>query len=281
MGCDEGELIWKETIDLEGLGISMHTLAESNFVKLLSANPCFAGGSIDTFNLGSDRRIDCEKASDGYWIVTYLEYINQYKIKVKACFHEGETPPKACYEHTTQSACQSAGCYWYQNSCHSSPEPEEPDDLTDYDRIETGMRDALVPVIAKITGVESLVGGVSDKVSSFGNSLTSQIEEVRDGITGLIDSLDTKLSGMIDGVSETLSNAVGALDTKLSGLIDGVSGAMSQGFDDVSNQIGGLKIPTIESIKQGFLDVCSDLALALWDCIIDKIEERYPDDDKE
>jgi hypothetical protein len=29
----------------------------------------------------------------------------------------------ACSSHSTQSECEGAGCYWYDNSCHSSPPP--------------------------------------------------------------------------------------------------------------------------------------------------------------
>ena len=38
-------------------------------------------------------------------------------------YTEGEPVP--CSSHTTQSACVNAGCYWYDNSCHTDPPQTE------------------------------------------------------------------------------------------------------------------------------------------------------------
>jgi hypothetical protein len=38
-------------------------------------------------------------------------------------FYKQQPPPKNCAEHTSEIECKAAGCYWYDNSCHSSPQP--------------------------------------------------------------------------------------------------------------------------------------------------------------
>jgi len=36
-----------------------------------------------------------------------------------------KAPPKRCEDNATESECVANGCYWYNNSCHTNPEPTE------------------------------------------------------------------------------------------------------------------------------------------------------------
>lgn len=46
--------------------------------------------------------------------------IHQWNIQIT-----GEQPPK-CNEYISQFDCITAGCFWYDGSCHSSPKAETP-----------------------------------------------------------------------------------------------------------------------------------------------------------
>jgi len=44
-----------------------------------------------------------------------------------------------CEDHTTQVECVQAGCYWYNNSCHSDPLPPPPPDTMMYILLAAGI----------------------------------------------------------------------------------------------------------------------------------------------
>lgn len=259
MECEEGVLVWKTPMTLAGLGIDLKELAESRSVKITCFNTCMGNPETRYINKGDFTIIDCYDGSFTKWEVHYLGYINEYSIDVKVCQYQGAPPPTPCHERKTQSECESAGCYWFDDSCHSYPDQQGDDDLTDYDRIQSDLSDVINPIGVQVSAVDGLVRGVSGLISSVAGSLTSQLEGVLTGVTGLIGSLDTKVSGLVEGLTVSLTG----------------------GFTGITEQIAGLQFPTIDLIKDAFLDVCADLAAALWDAILDKIEERYPDDDKE
>lgn len=259
MACTEFELVYGETKTVEGLEVTLYSHPEANFAQVTCHAPCISGGVTNTYNLGTQREVPCDDPSEGYWKITYYRYIATDIVRLIICKEEGTTPPIPCYQHTSQSACESAGCYWYDNACHSYPDQPDNEDLTDYNRIQSDVSDVVEPVAYQVSVIDSLVRGVSNLVSSVEDTLTSQIGGVLSGVTGLIDTLDTKLLGLIDDLSESLI----------------------VGLNDIADQITSIEFPTIDSIKEAFLDVCADLATALWDTILDKIEERYPDDDKE
>lgn len=148
----------------------------------------------------------------------------------------------------------------------SEPEPEPeptPDDLIDYARIEGATNSIVTDAAQTLRGyITNVGGGVSDLhsyVTTEFASLTSGLSDLSDGVSGWIGDLQTNLTAQITGVTESLTG----------------------GFNDLSDKIDGLKFPTLDSIKEAFLDVCADLAVALWDAILDKIEERYPKDEEE
>lgn len=121
------------------------------------------------------------------------------------------------------------------------PEPEPTPTVIDYARISEA--------------TESIVSEASVKASderAIGIALTNTLN----------DNLNTAISDL-KGEYGTISDSI---DGKLAG---------------VKDKIDGLKFPTIDSIRDAFLSVCADLAVALWDAILDKIEERYPKDEEE
>ena len=259
MGCGHGDLDWEEERDFIGLLISLVEKAEPNFIKLRHKNPCIGYTDIRTFNLGTERKIECSGSSGDYWTVEYERYESADTIGLKVCFYEGGGTPTPCSDHQNSSDCLSFGCYWYNGSCHSNPEDQPEEDLTDYQRIKNDVNDAVAPVLTQLTGIERLIADVKSYTTSVYDSLSNEIEGVLGDLTGVINRLDDKLS---EEISE-------------------VTGAVTNGLESVSDQIAELNFPTLDSIKQAFLDVCFDLAMALWDTILEKIEERYPDDEEE
>lgn len=141
------------------------------------------------------------------------------------------------------------------------PEPE-PSDI-DYDKIVEGT--ALIVNTAQISiegevndnqvDIERVRQQVIDSVAEANANIVSTRDSINDGLESLGSSITDHVTGVIGGVTEKLSEVVGSID--------------------------GLEIPTLTGIKNAFLDVCADLATALWDAILDKIEERYPNDEEE
>ena len=42
--------------------------------------------------------------------------------------------PELCGDYTTQAECEAAGCYWYDDACHSTPSTTNcPDYTTEYE----------------------------------------------------------------------------------------------------------------------------------------------------
>lgn len=281
MGCSESDLSFADSVTLEGLGVSMEGVAEPNFVKLLSANPCFKGGSIRAFNLGSERKIECDDLSAGYWIVTYVAYINEYNIRVKACFHEGEEGTIPCPNHSTQAACEAAGCFWYNGGCHTNDEEIPIGDDTDYDRIKGDVKDSIAPVLTGIAGVDQGVKDVKALINRVNSGMESLGDNLLGGLTGVISDVGDSLQSSIDGLLGDLTGIIDGIQTYLSNEIAELTGSVTTGFVGLGDKIDGLKFPTLDSIKDVFLDVCEDLATALWNRIIDEIERRYPDDEEE
>ena len=60
--------------------------------------------------------------SDYTWRV-YVNGVNksQALASVRICYSKNETPA-TCTDYETKDACEAAGCYWYDGSCHASPQ---------------------------------------------------------------------------------------------------------------------------------------------------------------
>jgi hypothetical protein len=133
----------------------------------------------------------------------------------------------------------------------------------DYDKIVEGtaliVNTGMLKTVGEINQNQNLINGVQNSVDDMNTGLNSQIEGVGNDITNGIDELSDNINGSIQ--SHTLS--------------------FVKGISDLADRVSSIKVPNIADIKYAFMDVCSDLAKALWDSILAKIEERYPDDDEE
>jgi len=49
---------------------------------------------------------------------------DSYDASINSATASGITPPQ-CSQYTSQAACEANDCYWYDNSCHSSPDPDK------------------------------------------------------------------------------------------------------------------------------------------------------------
>lgn len=114
---------------------------------------------------------------------------------------------------------------------------------------------------------------ITGEVHDEGSSVSRDIADV----VGQVAANGTLIRSFTSSIDTTISDLRTGLSNQIVGVADGLAG----GFEGIGKKIDGLKIPTLDSIKQGFLDTCADLASALWDAILDKIEERYPIDDEE
>ncbi len=140
------------------------------------------------------------------------------------------------------------------------PEPEPP----------TGNGATIEEINTSLDRQSFLIAG---EVHDAGSSISRDIADV----VGQVAANGTLIGSLTGHIDTTISDLRTGLSNQIAGITDGLAG----GFESLGEKIDGLKFPTLDSIKEGFLDVCADLALALWDSILDKIEERYPDDEEE
>lgn len=143
------------------------------------------------------------------------------------------------------------------------PPPLPPDEEIDYEWIEDTTRSivnvARDAVLTGLVGLRGVIDGVKTGIETLIGELVSQISEGFSILEGAIGDLRTALIDDIGGRIDSARDAIGGL----------------------SDKIDGLAFPTLEGIKGAFLDVCADLAIALWDSILDKIEERYKETEEE
>lgn len=144
------------------------------------------------------------------------------------------------------------------------PEPEPDPDLSD------GGGATIEEIDASLDRQSFLIAG---EVHDAGSGISSDIADVA-GQVAANGTLIESLTGYIDTAISDLGTGLG---NQIAGITDGLTG----GFEGLREKIDGLEFPSLESIKQAFLDTCADLAVALWDAILDRIEERYPDDEEE
>lgn len=145
------------------------------------------------------------------------------------------------------------------------PEPTPPPIIgeVDYDRIE---RETAAIVDASETTITGDISDVGAGVSGLAADIKDSVSDLKSHTSTQTTTLSELIGDLQDGVTDHISEAY----TSLTGAVQGVS-----------DKIDGLTFPTLDSIKGAFLDVCADLATALWDAILDKIEERYPKDEEE
>lgn len=194
---------------------------------------------------------------------TAIRYTNLNKTHDLPCDTDSTTGWTYKYiEYITEFFVKVEICTKDFEEPEPEPEPEE-GDLTDYQRINNGVleiADSSVNTLsAYISNIGGLVGGLQGEVVSGFTSITSGLSNLSDAVSGWIGDLQTNLTSQITGVTESLTG----------------------GFNNLSDKIDGLTFPCIDSIKGAFLDVCEELAIALWNRIIDEIEKRYPKDEEE
>jgi len=143
------------------------------------------------------------------------------------------------------------------------PDEDIGEDVIDYRKIKDDMIDIENDLMGKIKYIDLIndYDAINDK------------KEVMDKIGA--QARDTQ--DLVNNSANTMYSTYSALDKVVTGL--GIN---------ILNDVQGLVykfrdyIPlTPNAIKDTIVDTCADLATALWDAILNKIEERYPDDDEE
>lgn len=153
-------------------------------------------------------------------------------------------------------------CRVTEDAVDPPPEPDPEADV-DYELINAGTQgivdDGVAEVEVKLNENNEGIQTVSGKVDALGTALTTLIASGFEGIgTGLSDMKDSIIEG-----------------------VEGALGGVTSGLADLGDKIDSLRFPTLDGIKGAFLDVCADLAAALWDAILDRIEERYAETEEE
>ena len=266
---------------LSNLAIDLKELADEDNVKISAYNQCMGNAETQYINIGKFAVFECYDGSNTKWELHYLKYNNAYSVDVKVCEYEEEEDPIPCPNHSTQAACEGAGCYWYDGGCHSNPEEIPEGEDVDYERIKGDMEDSIAPVLTGIAGVDQAIKGVKALVNGVCEDIAGGVADVISGLTEIIEGVGDSLQDSIEGVLESVSDLINDMQTSINEGIVGVSEGLTAGFAGLGDKIDGLKFPTIDSIKEAFLAVCEELAAALWDRIIDEIEKRYPDDEEE
>jgi len=116
------------------------------------------------------------------------------------------------------------------------------------------------PVVSEID-YDRIVEGTALIVRAARDNTISEINENEELIEGV--------EGTVKAVGESVDDKI----TESTSLI-------AEGLKAISGRISKIAIPNIADIKYAFMDVCLDLAVALWDTILERIEKRYPDDEE-
>lgn len=83
-------------------------------------------------NLDGDQHFwgDCYALSTEYIgpALVCEDFTTQVECEAAGCYWwdnacHSSPPPVVCQSHTTQAECEAAGCYWYNGACHSEPLP--------------------------------------------------------------------------------------------------------------------------------------------------------------
>jgi hypothetical protein len=103
-----------------GAAFALAREIEDGYIDLAIVEPLFVSSITLTAEAAPVQTYDAKVNS---LVPTPIAPVAQtYDAKVNSLV---PTPiaPSTCASHTTQSACEGAGCYWYDNSCHSVPNP--------------------------------------------------------------------------------------------------------------------------------------------------------------
>lgn len=131
---------------------------------------------------------------------------------------------------------------------------------------------------------DEIVEGVALVVNAGVLKTVGEINENQNLINGIqnsVNDMNTGLNEQINDVSQTVSNGLDVLENNINGSLGGYARSFAKGLSDIAGRVSAIKVPSIADIKYAFLDVCGDLAVALWEEILDRIEARYPDDKEE
>lgn len=257
--CTERALSLKYPKTVRDLGVEVLGSSYPDRCLIRCANVCFAGSTDLHLNIGETKAVTCDDHLDYYWKVTYYEYLSEYAVKIIVCKVVEEEEP--------------------------TPTPPPPVGEVDYERIERETAAIIEASETTITGdisdVGAAVAGNHAAISSMDTKLGTQVNNQTTALSDLIGRVNTELTSQISGQTGALSDLIANTKAGLSGQIGGLTESLTGGLQGLSDKIDGLTFPTLDSIKAAFLDVCADLAQALWDAILDKIEERYPKDEEE
>ena len=112
--------IWYQCRGTEEACIDVELVQVSRTQAQLNITPSWGDTSADIINKGEYKTYN-EPGYDGEWRIYCddISYTSKY-AKIRICYIDEETPV-VCADHTDQTSCESAGCYWYDGRCHGSP----------------------------------------------------------------------------------------------------------------------------------------------------------------
>lgn len=142
---------------------------------------------------------------------------------------------------------------------------------------ETGNVMRRVSCLVRPTGVEG------EEEEEDDDDMFAELRDIQDHLDGTIMSSTAEVIDAIGGSVKAVQGVADDVEAGFAGInevLSGLGDAVEQGFSTIGTLIDGLGIPSVADIQKAFLDVCAELAAALWDAILDRIEERYPDDEE-
>jgi len=112
--------VWAHCRGAEEACIEATLINMSETHALVRVSPTFESERVEEIAPGSFK----EYTEDGATWRVYCDGVNmgQMLASIRICYDEDVTVP--CSDYETQATCEAAGCYWYGDACHSTPEDE-------------------------------------------------------------------------------------------------------------------------------------------------------------
>ena len=127
-----------------------------------SADECFirSGEYEEYTENGYIWRVYC----DGVWQSSAL-------ANIRICFKSDDTPPVPCSDHETQTACEAAGCNWYDGACHGTPDPDTPPAIGNATEMAVGATVLDITLVRLICDTAQAVIDYGGKENTIGHAM--------------------------------------------------------------------------------------------------------------
>jgi hypothetical protein len=285
-------------INLEGVNVELYRKAEPNSCYIKFTADCFQGGKVSYINIGKTRDITCYPDMTKGWSCKYDEYITENLVKVTVCserFPAPEPEPDPEPEDLTNYERIKQGTRGLLNDTTNIILASVGVVGAGIDTLTDVVENEFDKIVSAISSLEDIIRGMEfpsiEPLTIAVDDLTERIEGMEfpslDPVTTAIDNLTERIEGMefpsldpittaIDDLTEGVAGIEFPSIDSISDVVGGLLTPVTNRIDDVWNKLDTLEFPEMPDIRQIILDAATDLAVAMWDSILNEIERRYP-----